>query len=95
MENNKYTPEEAKKLPIGTVLFFADTARRKEENRVYCIVTEQGLNYFQYTWYKKKYSFDPASHGVGVPVTIYNNEFIPVGIPPIDIHFRVPHKAEA
>jgi len=95
MKSNNLTPDEAKALPIGTVLFFADTINEKEENRVYCIVTEQGLNYFQYTWYKKKYSFDPASHGVGILAPLYNNEFIPVGIPPIDIHFKVPHKEEA
>jgi hypothetical protein len=79
--------EQAKVLPIGTVLFFADTARKKEENRVYCIVTETGINYFQYTWYQKKFEFDPASHGVGIPVALYNNtQFIRVGIEPIDVN---------
>lgn len=86
MASHLLTPEQAKALPIGTVLFFADTTRKKEENRVYCIVTETGINYFQYGWYQKKFDCDPASHGVGIPVSIYNNQFIEVGIPPIDVN---------
>lgn len=87
MKNQLLTFEQAKALPIGTVLFFADTARKKEENRVYCIVTETGVNYFQYTWYQKKFECDPASHGVGIPVSLYNNtQFIQVGIAPIDVN---------
>ena len=87
MTNSLLNFEQAKVLPIGTVLFFADTAKQKEEKRVYCIVTETGINYFQYTWYKKKYEFDPASHGVGIPVALCGNtQFIKVDITPIDVN---------
>lgn len=34
MTSHLLTLEQAKALPIGTVLFFVDTVRKKEENRI-------------------------------------------------------------
>lgn len=88
---NKISPEDSKKLPIGTVLIEASTCNKKEDQQVYCIVTEEGINYFQYGWYKNKYPFDPASYGVGITIEAENTAFIKLDIDPIDIHFREPN----
>lgn len=80
------TFDEAKSLPIGTLLVFACQYKIKEENRVYCIVTETGINYFQYSWYKKKFASDPTSYGIGIPVKIYGTpEFYKINIPPLNL----------
>ncbi len=80
-KENALTHHEAMKLPIGTII--QECCRYTTS--VYMIVTETGLNYFDYVWYKKKYSFDPVRWGVGVPVYFFDAvRFKELGLPVVD-----------
>ena len=81
---SKINYDDALKLPIGTVLVDANPYAKKPEDKTYSIVTEEGINYFQYAWFQKKYDSDPASHGVGIKYPKYGNtEFFKLNIEPI------------
>ena len=67
------TKNELTNLEIGTVLveYFPTPGKPKDKN--YAIVTEDGLKYFQYDWYLKKFAYDPAEYGIGVEWNLVSN----------------------
>jgi len=64
----KLTYAQAQQLPIGSVLEAGKDS--------HSLVTDAGIRYFDYKWYKTKFDFDPASWAVGVADTNCGQKYI-------------------
>jgi len=67
--NDIIDKENMNTVAVGTVLVeYFPGSKAKEKN--YAIMTKDGVKYFQYSWYLKRFAYDPAENGIGISWTM-------------------------